>query len=154
MRKSGQSRPEGIRWNVVRRIAAGFLGVLLLASGASKLTDPDLFFIAMLEAKVLPANAAYLTSKLMPWFEILLGLWGILGWQRRVFAAFTGLLFVAFTVYLLLAVQLGRITHCACFGPFDASLGLDLAILRNFLLLGLTAFAGWKDRQQAGAGKI
>jgi putative oxidoreductase len=121
------------------------LGILFVVSGATKLQSPVLFFASLLEAGILSPNAAFILAHFLPWLELVLGGWGILGMGRREFGFAASALLMIFTAYLLLVFEEGRPLECGCFGALDAGIPVGFALGRNFALIAVAMFVAWAD---------
>jgi uncharacterized membrane protein YphA (DoxX/SURF4 family) len=118
------------------------LGAVFVYAAYTKLREPwMLFAFAVNSYQVLPEWAVTIVARGLPWFELALGLFLLLGWKLRWTAsAAAGLLAFFFTLMLYTYIKNPRTEaiSCGCFG-FGEKLG-PLTLARDASLLAL-AFA-------------
>ena len=121
-----------------------WVGGVFAYSGFAKLAEPvENFRAAMLQYGVVPYDLALPISTVLPWFEIILGIFLILGYAPRMSAFLLSLLALSFLVLLGLShLKTGHLpAECGCFGKSGLSLSGRQALILdsvNFLLgLGL-----------------
>jgi len=86
--------------------------------------------------QLLPERAVSLVAHTLPFFELILGLLLLTGWQLRFFASLTSALLLAFFVVMLRSYSKGMEINCGCFGPGE-TLGIK-TLLRDGSLLALS----------------
>jgi uncharacterized membrane protein YphA (DoxX/SURF4 family) len=122
------------------------LGVIFVYAAWVKLREPwALFAMAIDSYQVLPVWAVELVARVLPWFELLLGILLIAGLWRRVSTAAASLLLVVFFSLLVRALAKGMQIDCGCFGPGERlswiTLVRDGALLATSLFLVAHALA-------------
>jgi len=122
------------RWLLL--IGRVILGAVFVFSAYTKLKAPwMLFAISVNSYQILPEHAAELVARTLPWFELLLGVWLLVGWKLK-WSATTA---AALLAVLLSAMFRGYVKNldidCGCFG-FGEKLG-PLTIARDVSLLAL-----------------
>jgi uncharacterized membrane protein YphA (DoxX/SURF4 family) len=137
-------------------VAAGriLLGAVFLYAAYTKLRESFLLFAMAIDAyKLLPEAAALALARVLPWFELALGLALIAGFFPRIVTTAATVLLGVFFCVMLHAYRQGQQISCGCFGLGEAisprTLARDGALLA--LSLALTAAAFWSARQQAAA---
>ncbi|MGC8484653.1 MAG: MauE/DoxX family redox-associated membrane protein [Candidatus Baltobacteraceae bacterium] len=100
----------------VLRIA---LGLLLAISGALKVGHAVELASAIAAFRLLPAAAIAPVAVALPFFEIFVGLYLILGLLTRWAALMAMLQFVLYGTAVASAVLRGLALNCGCFGPAD-----------------------------------
>jgi uncharacterized membrane protein YphA (DoxX/SURF4 family) len=115
------------------------IGVLFVISGALKLRQPEAFR-EVLGTLDLPRNfTTRIIQPIVPGVEIALGILSLIGIGLRFTAIATELTLVAFTVFLTYLLKIGYRGSCACLGSADSSpLGL-VQVVRNLILIAISA---------------
>lgn len=123
------------------RLVADFLGLLLLASGLSKLRAPARFADQVVAFELLPAWASRALAYAIPPAEAVVGLALLLPVPPLPGRAAAAALLLLFTAFAAWALAARRTLSCFCFGEDDGRIsGLTLA--RNAMLTALAALAG------------
>ncbi len=113
------------------------LGAVFLFAAYSKLKLPWISFAATIYAyQLLPDDAVVFVARVLPWFELLLGILLILGIQLRWVAAAATVLLLAFFAVLVRSYVRGMDIDCGCFGPGDRLSWKTL--VREGLLVGVS----------------
>ncbi|MBI4055235.1 MAG: DoxX family membrane protein [Elusimicrobia bacterium] len=118
------------------------LGFLFAASGISKLLLPVEEFAAVVQIyELLPPALIFPFAKILPWLELLLGVYLFLGYATRLSSAGLGILSASFIIALGINLLRGTpLGECGCFGkalslsPLQA-LGLDMLLLGLAILI-------------------
>ena len=126
---------------LILRVAMG--GVFLVA-GALKIGHFDVFASQIAGFQILPHPVVAPLALLLPFVEVLLGAYLILGLFTRAAAWFAAFQLALFSAAIASAVVRGISTSCGCFGPQDATMtswpevGRDagLALLAVLIALG------------------
>ena len=108
------------------------LGAAVLVAGGAKLPDPATFAAAIESFQIVPGALVASTALALPFFEILLGIMLLTGWQRRCAAFSATLLFGLYLTALALGLARDLPLECDCFG---SSVPAWLALLRDMVLL-------------------
>jgi hypothetical protein len=130
--------------------ALGFrivLAVLFALAGGLKLLDPAAFAAEINRYQLIPWWGCALLALFLPWLEICVGI-GLLtrSFSRGALAWITALL-VVFSLALLSALLRGLSIDCGCFGRIWQSTGTLWPLVRNVVLLGMTALLWWQLRR-------
>jgi uncharacterized membrane protein YphA (DoxX/SURF4 family) len=121
------------------------LGAIFLYAAWTKLRQSYLIFAMSIDAyQLLPSGAVLVVARVLPWFELAVGLLLLTGYKLRwVSIAATGLLVMFFALMLRSYIK-GEGIDCGCFGVGDAispkTLLRDGSLLIAALLLTLAAF--------------
>jgi uncharacterized membrane protein YphA (DoxX/SURF4 family) len=116
--------------------AAIVLGVVLLASGALKLTGWRVWR-EHASGLGLPAPVGIA----VPLAELVLGAMLVVGLWRRLAALAAATLLVVFTVFLVRLLASGSQEPCACFGTLSRKPVARAAVVRNLVLLAIAVVA-------------
>jgi putative oxidoreductase len=131
---------------IAATLARVLLGLLLIGAGALKIGHaPDLAgAIAGFRLGIPPAVIAPF-AVILPWFEVVLGLYLIAGLFTRIAAIVAAVQFVLYAGAIASAVVRGIPANCGCFGPGDAAVadwphvGFDLALAAVACIIALGA---------------
>jgi len=120
------------------------LALVFLYAAYTKLRQPWLLFAMSIDAyQILPEWAALTLGHVLPWLELLLGLFLATGLGLRYSAAAASILLGVFFAVMVRAYVMGMKIDCACFGLGEAigpgTLARDGALLA--LSVGLTVLA-------------
>lgn len=125
--------------NVVRIL----MGLLLLVSGVEKSISPYQNFLYVIQSyQFLPSGVDVLVAQVLPWIELIIGLFLLLGlWTRAVLIA-SACMFLGFISVVGQALLRGmNLSECGCFGellhvPPPVMLGIDgFCLVMCFVLL-------------------
>jgi len=133
--------------NVAALVLRVVLGVIFVYAAGLKLRDPwALFAMAIDSYQVLPVWAVELVARVLPWFELLLGILLIAGLWRSVSTVAASLLLVVFFSLMVRAMAKGMQIDCGCFGPGERlswiTLVRDGALLASSLFVAFMALWG------------
>ncbi len=126
-------------------LARWLLGALLLATGALKVGSPAALASAIAGFRLLPPGVVAPLAVILPYFEILLGLYLIAGLFTRIAGWVATVQFVLYAAAIASAVLRGIPANCGCFGPGDAAVAdwphvaFDLALAGIALFIALRA---------------
>jgi uncharacterized membrane protein YphA (DoxX/SURF4 family) len=141
------SRTVFPRWLLI--VGRVILGAVFVYAAYTKLPTRDhpwmLFAMAVNSYRVLPEWAVTIVARTLPWFELALGLFLLLGWKLRWFASVAaGLLIFFFSLMLYTYVKnpRGETISCGCFGVGEKLGPLTLARDGALLALALAIVAG------------
>ncbi|HEY1336132.1 MAG TPA: MauE/DoxX family redox-associated membrane protein [Bryobacteraceae bacterium] len=121
------------------------LGGIFIYAGWIKLRDPwQMFAMAIDSYGLLPLKWVELTARTLPWAEVALGLWLIVGRWLRIPATLVTALLAVFFALLVRAYAKGMEINCGCFGPGEAiswkTLLRDGSMLAGSVLLTVLSF--------------
>ncbi|HTZ53691.1 MAG TPA: MauE/DoxX family redox-associated membrane protein [Candidatus Acidoferrum sp.] len=126
-------------------LARWLLGALLLWTGAAKVGHPDALAAAIAGFRLLPGPLVAPLAVILPYFELLLGLYLVAGLFTRVAGWVASVQFVLYAAAIASAVLRGIPANCGCFGPGDAAVAdwphvaFDLALAAVALFIALRA---------------
>jgi len=120
------------------------LGALLLVAGALKVGHAAELAAALASYRLLPAAIVGPLALALPYVEILLGLYLIVGLFTRVIAIVSAVAFVCYAGAIASAVARHIAANCGCFGPNDSAVAdwphvafdLALALASLFVAYG------------------
>lgn len=126
-----------MNWVVlVLRIA---LGAIFLFAGAAKVGHADVFAAQIAGFRLLPQPMVAPLALALPYLEILLGGYLVVGLFTRTAAWFAVALFAVFDLAVASAVVRGMTVSCGCFGPSDTTVTTWAEVARDavFVLLAV-----------------
>lgn len=120
------------------------LGALLIWTGALKIGHPEALAGAIAGFRLLPSGLVAPLAVILPYFEVLLGLYLLAGLFTRIAAAVAAVQFLIYAAAIASAVLRGIPANCGCFGPGDAAVAdwphvafdLALAAIALFVAAG------------------
>lgn len=121
------------------------LGALFAYAAYTKLSQPWILFAFSINSyQMLPDWAVTVLARSLPWFELALGLWLLIGWKLRWAATAASALLAVFFAAMLRAYFKNLAIDCGCFG-FGEKLGpmrlaLESAILAVAFSVAIGAF--------------
>lgn len=123
-----------------------FVGMILIYSGYIKIIEPvEVFYNSIISYKVIEGKTAYFVALILPWFELYLGSFVLLGLFERYVLILSISLFCLFEVLLLQAIIRGlEITNCGCFGARNSN-SINVEFSLNLIWL-LFLFLSYKFR--------
>jgi uncharacterized membrane protein YphA (DoxX/SURF4 family) len=133
---------------VLTRVMVG--GIFLLA-GIDKVQAVGAFADAVRSFHMLPPSLVLPFAHIVPWLEILVGVYLVAGFQTRIGAAGAALLLLAFTGAIANALITGNTNHpCGCFGPNEQGNQIIALlaggktvtpwdVIRDLIMIGLAA---------------
>ena len=102
-------------------LARWLLGALLIWAGGAKIGHPDVLASAIAGFRLLPPGLVAPLAVILPYFEVLLGLYLVAGLFTRVAGAVATVQFLIYAAAIASAVLRGIPANCGCFGPGDAA---------------------------------
>src|SRR5579864_6890432 len=104
-----------------------FLAIVFLVAGLSKVFQPWTFVNTVEGYDMLPTSLARLFGLALPWIEVLLGLYLLIGLFTRITAVATAALLGVFLVALGVQLARGHTGNCGCV------VGIDNPIIAAFV---------------------
>jgi putative oxidoreductase len=117
------------------------LGTVFVIAAVPKIAHPDSFATSVEAYELLPLAAVNIAAIIIPWIELICGLFLIAGVYLRPSSALLGVLLGVFIIAITVAVLRGLNINCGCFGESGgATVGWnkvleDLALLIPALLI-------------------
>lgn len=134
-------------------LARALLAGVFTVSGLAKLRDRDGTAQAARDFGV-PAPLSGFTARALPVVELLLAVLLIPRGSARLAATSIGVLLVIFSIAIAVSILSGRQTVCHCFGENSKEPVGWGSVLRNLVLLAVTAFVAWPRETGAGPGPL
>jgi uncharacterized membrane protein YphA (DoxX/SURF4 family) len=113
------------------------IGAIFVVAGVSKLGHADVFAAQIAGFRLLPQVVIAPMATVLPFLEILLGGYLILGLFTRTAAWIAVAFFAAFDAAIASAVVRGMTVSCGCFGPNDTTVTTWAEVARDFVFVVL-----------------
>jgi uncharacterized membrane protein YphA (DoxX/SURF4 family) len=126
-------------------VARWLLGALLVWAGALKIGHPVDLASAIAGFRLLPPGLVAPLAVILPYLEVLLGLYLIAGLFTRIAGWIAAVQFIIYAAAIASAVVRGIPANCGCFGPGDAAVAdwphvaFDLVLAAVALIIALGA---------------
>jgi uncharacterized membrane protein YphA (DoxX/SURF4 family) len=95
------------------------IGIVLVVTGALKIGHPEALAAAIAGFRLLPGAVISPMAVILPYFEVLVGLYLIAGLFTRVAAIVAAAQFALYASAIASAVVRHIPANCGCFGPYD-----------------------------------
>jgi putative oxidoreductase len=110
------------------------VGVIFIEFALSKIMRPAVFALNVVDYGLTPAWGVNLWSLILPWAELMSGLFLVLGIRTRAAATLIGAMNIIFIVGLVHAILHGLPINCGCVGEVGEPVNW-LKVLKNFGML-------------------
>ena len=131
------------------------LGGVFIYASLDKITHPHAFARIISNYQLLPGILVTLPALVLPWLEMISGLFLVVGIFKRASALILSSLLLMFTVAISINLVRGITFDCGCFSSVTSASGSDpLGLLvRDLLLLipGFIIIFFHKDKEKPGA---
>ena len=98
-----------------------FLGVVFIVAAIEKIAIPETFAISVEAYKLLPTQLINVFALIIPWMELVCGLFLVAGVFARASAALLSALLTVFIIALISALLRELKIDCGCFGTAHAT---------------------------------
>ena len=128
-----------------------FLGGVFIAAALPKITDVEAFAISIATYQILPLPLVNLQAIVLPWLELLAGVFVIVGIRTKAQALALNAMLVMFIVAIYIAMSKGIQAQCGCFGEEAEAAMNELTWKKiiedvGWLLIGLYVLLGNPNR--------
>ena len=126
---------------IVYFAARWVLGVVFIYASVHKIIDPAAFAQAVYNYQILPDGLVNMAALVLPWLELFLGVFLIIGLWIPGAAVISTLLFLTFMAALSYNLVRGLDISCGCFStsPSEESAGIG-TVLRDGMFLVVSVF--------------
>ena len=129
---------------MITTIARVVLGAILLISGAAKVGQPAALAASIASFHLLSPSVIVAISIILPYFEMLVGLYLVIGLFTRIASIVATLQFMIYGAAIAAAILRKLPADCGCFGPNDHAVAdwphvaFDLALAAIALIIALS----------------
>jgi uncharacterized membrane protein YphA (DoxX/SURF4 family) len=117
---------------LVLRVA---LGAIFLVAGAAKIGHAAYFAAQIAGFRILPSEVIAPMALVLPFLEVMLGGYLVLGLFTRASAWIAALMLMLFDLAIASAVVRGMAVNCGCFGPNDVTVTTWAEVARDALFV-------------------
>lgn len=118
------------------------IGVIFLYAVYTKLKESYLLFAMSIDSyQILPPDAILIVARTLPWVELAIGLWLLIGWRITLAALSATAILGAFFAIMAFTYGRGVAIDCGCFGLGEAMTWKTL--LRDGTLVAASAVLAW-----------
>lgn len=110
------------------------LGGVFIWSGILKVKEPLEFAQNVANYRIFPVEISFLVALVLPWIELICGVFLIVGLFRRASALVLAGLLCAFLVLIISTMVRGIDVDCGCFGSIGRKVDYLLVLTDAFLL--------------------
>jgi uncharacterized membrane protein YphA (DoxX/SURF4 family) len=111
------------------------LGAIFLVAGSAKIGHAAYFAAQIAGFRILPSVVIAPMALVLPFLEVMLGAYLVLGLFTRASAWIAALMLALFDLAIASAVVRGMAVNCGCFGPNDATVTTWAEVARDALLV-------------------
>src|SRR5471032_3706513 len=130
--------------NIVVLIARLIVGGVFVVAGGLKIGHADQFAAQIAAFGIVPQPVVAPMALLLPFLEVLLGLYLIVWLYTRLVAGIAVVQLLIFAGAIASAVLQGHSLSCGCFGPGDTSVTSWPEVGRDLALALVAAFIAWR----------
>jgi uncharacterized membrane protein YphA (DoxX/SURF4 family) len=120
------------------------VGAIFVGAGISKIGHADVFAAQIAAFGIVPRGLIAPMALLLPFLEVLLGAYLVLGLYTRVAAIIAVVQLAIFATAIGSAVARGLSLSCGCFGPGDKTVTSWPEVGRDVALAAVAAFVAWR----------
>lgn len=134
-----QKISEFIKRRIVQLIARFILGGVFVYASIEKIASPGRFVNIIIDYHILPEKLAIYLGFILPWLELILGIFLIVGIFVRGSSTALSFMLVVFLAAIVVKSLNGTINTCGCFSMSQTGSdhGLTFTIARDVFLLSL-----------------
>ena len=124
-----------------------YLGYFFIYASLSKIPHPAQFAEAIADYRLIPYMFVNLGAVILPWIELVAGLFLIIGFKSRSSIIVIGLLLIMFDAMILINMYRGAPINCGCYDVVGEPIGWK-KVLENGLMLVFSVQIYYSDRPE------
>lgn len=141
-----------VKWLAFGLLARWIVAAVFLLAAVGKIQDPASFAKEIRSYEIAPVSATVAMANILPWFELVVAVFLVVGFWRRESRWLLLVMLVGFTLAKTYVYLIGRQIDCGCFGNVDILnrvLTGSAGILFNVFLIGLVLIDMYSERVRA-----
>ncbi len=134
-----------------------YLGYIFIYACIHKIAHPAIFALDIATYEILPLPLINITAITLPWLELVVGIFLIIGWKSRPAALLVAAMMAVFTLAIIIALSKGLDMSCGCFASQAANKDdpiSKMTVLRDVIWLSLALYVAFFDREPIGIEKL
>lgn len=133
---------RNLMWIAIEWLACLALAGVFVAAALPKISNPEMFALAVSQYRLLPGSLVNMVAIYLPWLEIsCAAALAVLPSARRGVLLLVAAMLVGFTLAIAFVILRGESIPCGCFGGDNSMSAGWIALARNCGLLVLAALA-------------
>lgn len=108
---------------IINIIARLLLGLVFLFFGIEKISNPNSFAVEILNYGFFPLFSVNIIAIILPWVEVLVGIFILLGIRLKSSSLLGGFLMLFFIISVAIAMMKGLDISCGCSSSHDLKVG-------------------------------
>ncbi len=120
-------------------ISRFIIGLVFIIAAIPKIADPLTFAKSIEAYQIIPLFLVNITALILPWIELLIGIFMLIGFLLRGSSLLSIFLFIAFSIMIAVTLIRGLSIDCGCFGNLDSPLTI-YRLIEDLILLGFAVY--------------
>jgi putative oxidoreductase len=112
-----------------------YVGCIFIYASLNKIPDPGVFAVNIAAYRVIPYWGLHLVAIVLPWIELICGVFLILGLRTRAAASILCGLLSMFTLFVIINIFRDSAISCGCFGTVGEAISWKKVALNTIWLL-------------------
>lgn len=118
------------------------IGCVFIMAAIPKIVDPLLFSKSIEAYQILPTYLVNITAMIVPWLELFVGIFLIIGFLLKGSALLSVAMFSAFSILIGIALFRGLSINCGCFGNMESPLTIS-RLIEDLIFLVMSIYVAY-----------